>query len=271
MHGTITASGIVDVGSGWYRVWISGTPDPTDTSIFCDFFLSDAEDADLSVGAPSYVGVGGKDAFVWGAQVELGSSPTSYIKTTTAAVTRAEDVATIDDVSFHNEPEGTYFTEFQVPNSSDYDVVVEIANGGTDRIIVAAKHSSSNAYGLIIIDGGVTLTNLSGGTVPNDTKTKVALGYKLNDVVVYADGVSVITDPGVTMPTVAGGKLYLGNNVAGSFDMTGHIARITYWPRRLANSILGARTSAFLAPPANDNGPMLAANDNEPFLMVVNE
>jgi hypothetical protein len=57
-----------------------------------------------------------------GAQMELGAFPTSYIPTTTAAVTRAGDFASVtgaDLSSWYNPAEGTFGVEFQTIFTTD--------------------------------------------------------------------------------------------------------------------------------------------------------
>lgn len=83
--GTVDAAhtaAIEDVGSGWYRCSISFQTDPTDTA--GDIFIGLADsDGDATVDRD-----GTSSIFVWGAQFELGSTPTDYIETTTASVTK---------------------------------------------------------------------------------------------------------------------------------------------------------------------------------------
>ena len=82
-NGTGT-SGITSVGNGWYRCWISATLAAAAYNVVWGFAGS-ASPAGLTPGrGPSYAGVG--DTLIgWGAQIELGSTPTTYIPTTTAA------------------------------------------------------------------------------------------------------------------------------------------------------------------------------------------
>jgi len=91
--GTITSTGsnitsfIQSYGNGWYRCGITSNTDPQD---FADISILDA------AGNIIYTGDGVSGIFIYGAQLEEGTYPTSYIPTTTAAVTRNKDLTAID-------------------------------------------------------------------------------------------------------------------------------------------------------------------------------
>jgi hypothetical protein len=93
--GVLVAYGCDDVGNGIYRVWVSGNSSAPDYIIP---FSSDAAVPSLwENGRPRYTGVAGEDILIWGAQLELGTYPTSYIPTTTTAVTRNGDLLKLAD------------------------------------------------------------------------------------------------------------------------------------------------------------------------------
>jgi hypothetical protein len=55
----------------------------------------------------------GESLYLWGAQLEVGSFPTSYIKTTSASVTRNGDVAVMTGTDFsdwYNATEGSVYS-----------------------------------------------------------------------------------------------------------------------------------------------------------------
>ena len=81
---TSPSGSIASVGHGWYRVTLTGTSDSSTilrTQIFCG-----------NTTGSSFTGDDIKGTYMWGAQLEEVSAATSYIPTTTAAVTRAADV-----------------------------------------------------------------------------------------------------------------------------------------------------------------------------------
>ena len=75
---TISACGIIDVGNGWYRCWITGTPGGgngiTDISIT------------TSTGGNNYTPAGTEYVYIYGAQLEKGSTLSNYTQTTSSQI-----------------------------------------------------------------------------------------------------------------------------------------------------------------------------------------
>ena len=82
--------GVVDEGNGWFRLWIKGTATTNFTGQFFGIFPSTG----LTITDITYQGDGTSGIYVWGAQLEQTSSPSSYIKTEASSVTRIQDIIT---------------------------------------------------------------------------------------------------------------------------------------------------------------------------------
>jgi hypothetical protein len=96
--GTLVASGIQSSNNGWYRCFITETATASSLGSYGYIgMISTATDGRF----PSYTGIS-NSIYLWGAQFELNSFPSSYIPTTTAAVARAADALTIPTESWFN-------------------------------------------------------------------------------------------------------------------------------------------------------------------------
>jgi hypothetical protein len=134
--------------------------------------------------------VGQADAvLVWGAQFEAGAYPTSYIKTTSAAVTRAADEAGKTAVSgLIGQQEGTWYADLIVLGNTGNATILNSANVVTNAI---SLHIESNAFRGYVFANSVNLNNIVGGSVVIGGTYKVAYAYKSGDAALYVNGVQI--------------------------------------------------------------------------------
>ena len=228
-----TTATITNAGGGWYRCAVShlATATKTATVQLCRFG-----------GASTTSGFG---TYVWGAQVEAGSFPTTYIPTTTAAATRAADAAFMAGANFSrwfNLLEGTWLLEL-----SCFGV------GQANGILFVQKDSAPPRYQMtygptgvvgaaVVNDAEVVVAPAFGpsGAVPFGTTTRVALAYKANDFACTRDGLAPAVDTSGDVPlSVNIARFGIANNV----PLNGHLKRVQYWPKRLSNTLLQEATT----------------------------
>ena len=217
----------VDYPNGWVRVIVSGTTDGS---------------ASGNINLALY-GVTNGYIYFWGAQLEAGSFPTSYIPTSGSAVTRAADVAEITGSNFsswYNQSAGTVFVNTKPPASQANVVVTSFTGNIDNRLEVRSTGTAISTYRNVIVSGGAVqydTTGSSGGV----GYRKIALRYGSNDAQSAAAGVLGVQDNAVTIPTVS--KLFLGNDTFATTLRPNHIARLTYYPYRLPDATLQEITS----------------------------
>jgi hypothetical protein len=177
---------------------------------------------------------------VTSAQLEPGAFATSYTPTTTAAATRAADVASITGSNFsswYNPTGGTVFDEsigvtplmnrgvwtFTTNPVSDSNLIDRFNGGITPVLRVNLK--------------GVNQVYLVGSTLSTSNSNKVASGFVFNNFGRSANGASVATSATGSLPTPT--QLNIGSIFSyGVIPLSGTIKRLTYWPQRLSDSTL---------------------------------
>ncbi len=101
---------VTSVGNGWYRLRITATTDGTT----CNVQVYPLESNSLNAN-PTTTGTV-KSIFVWGAQLELGAYPSTYISTQATSVTRLADSFTRGNIYTNGlitAAGGTWFTELR--------------------------------------------------------------------------------------------------------------------------------------------------------------
>jgi hypothetical protein len=182
-------------------------------------------------------------------QLEQGAFPTSYIPTTSAAVTRSADSAIVNPISsFYNASEGTLFAEATPKTESlhnGYQRVLLTANDNTDlNQITIGQGGSGNLDKLVFVSfinaGGGTAEMFGGSGIAGSTQ-KAAGAYKASDFAFSVNGGAVDTEASGS-PASGITHLFIGRRPADGF-VSGHIRRIAYFPKRLSNALLQSLTT----------------------------
>jgi hypothetical protein len=220
--GSPTAISMVNVGNGWYRCFITFTSSASPSGSVLAGIWNTAE---------IYTGTTGSGLFFWGADLQAGASPTGYIPTTTAAVTRSASLADLISSAIANNIR-TLYLEFRSPASGTRGVASLNDNTANERASVLASGTGPR---LVVVDGGVEQANVNGGTVTANQRTRVAVRINANDFAISINGGAVVTDTSGTLPTVD--RLMLGRTQAGEY-LNGTLARVTGWTQLLPDSTM---------------------------------
>jgi hypothetical protein len=132
----ITAS-IESVGNGWYRCTIIGTTSAVVGVNRIDMIVSDND--------ANYICAINGSIFIWGAQLEVGLYPTSYIPTIASTVTRNADVISKTGISsLINSEEGTWFINQKFLNNLNTKRIFLSSNDLNNRILYSTSPGTSN-------------------------------------------------------------------------------------------------------------------------------
>ena len=185
-----------------------------------------------------------KNIYIWGAQLEAGSFPTSYIPTTGTALTRSADVASITGSNFsswYNPNKTTLYIESpEFPNYS------RLANGAFVYISDTSVSPISLNDGIKFGTGSpstynrvfVTEAGVNYATTAGTQASKFAIAVATNDFNYVSDGISIGTATSVVMPTGMD-RLAISSYGPGY----AHLSRLTYFPERLPDSSLQTMTA----------------------------
>ena len=233
--GTNLSASITPYPNGWYRCTFTVTPSRTDLTYYASLNL---RDINLNY---VYQGNTSNNLYVWGAQLEQGSFPTSYIPTTTATVTRSRDDATLvgsNFTSWYKQSEGTIlciakYTEGNTTAQTAWSMY----NGsvGAIRQMMSPPTGTNKAYMQVEYPTGTYPVSIENGTSINRTNlVKTACAFKTDDYAISMNGAIVSTDTSGTMSNHV--NLYLGSVYTGTWILNGSIAQLTYYPKRLSNA-----------------------------------
>ncbi len=224
---TNTASGfegeIENYGNGWFR---------------CTAIDTSARSGTFSLGVTS----ASESVYIWGAQLES-DYKTSYIQTTTTAVTRSAETANgAGDADTFNDSEGVLMVEMSALADDLSERRFSLNNGAATNVVRIGYTSASNRIIGVVYNGSnqaILTYNASDITANN----KIALKYKENDFALWVNGIEVATD--TSGATFSEGTLTNINFDSGSGgnDFYGKTKQIQYYNSALTDTELQALTS----------------------------
>jgi len=209
-NGTIVGSTsasptIISMGSGWYRCSMTAVTSGT-TTLMAVVVCQNGTNA-------VFTGDGTSGIYIYGAQLEQSSYPTSYIPCpSSSSVTRLADACATTGLSdVIGQTEGTMFVDVDLTHSTTgtNSYLMQIYKGSGLRILIYRDGAS----------GGLSYYFLQAATLFNYTSLissngvhKLAFAYKSGDSVFYIDGVQVDTDATTFSTFTSLSELHIGAN-----------------------------------------------------------
>jgi len=176
--------------------------------------------------------------YVWGADVQQGAFPTSYIPTTSVSVTRAADVAVMPtNVSWFASPGGSWFAEF-----------IQLNTGGANTRIIGAAVAAGGGSTPLFSNPSLLLSQYdnaaavsAANAITANTVSKGASNWVSGTGRVCLNGGAVASGAmanGFASLTTNGIKFFTVANPGVADNGSGYIRRVNYWTRALSDTEL---------------------------------
>ena len=218
--GTRTNEFCEDYGNDWYRIGFTYQEDSTAAASY----RLDVDRANASATTGIYV---------WGCQHEEGGYKTSYIPTTSASVTRNQELFTKTGIaSLINDSEGVLYIEAKTTYDSSLSRRISLSDGSTDNRVSLEFDDSSNNKIKAFISFDDTDTQLE------YTASNLA---QFNKIAIWFNGTEVATDSSGAIPTGLTQLVFDGGN--GSNQFFGQVRNIQVYKTALTDDQLAALTT----------------------------
>lgn len=220
----VISSGADFYTNNWCRVWMTYQADTTST--MCNIRPHNQ--------------AGSTTFYVWGAQIEVGDLPSTYIPTTSSSVTRSADVASMtcsDFSAWFRSGEGTMIVNGIKPYSVSGSMGIYRMDDGTDSNRVMARASGSGGLEFRVISADVGAATLdSGNALAVSAEFSHAGSYKANSFLSAFNGGNALSDVSGAVP-VGINRILIGETAGnGTIFMFGVISLLAFYPKQLTST-----------------------------------
>jgi hypothetical protein len=230
--------GMRSLGNGWYLCYLTGAADGVTSTAYLNL-----QDTASGTSLASYTGDGTSGLYLYQAQLELGQGASSPIPTTTAAVTRAADVA---NLPFNMPVTSTWAVDFQCAFlTAGRTQLAGITDSGTSRFMI--RGPDNGIAPIAAIGNGSSVTSITGSTVvAANVATKLAVrvdSTSTNAAIVMNGGAAVTGSAQLASATTGAQTMRIGCNEGGAAQLNGTISRIRIYNSALTDAQLQSLTS----------------------------
>lgn len=229
----ISSSRIEQYANGWYRVSITQIASSNGNSGITMYLMSGNQII--------YAGDGVSSVLVFGVQLEAGLNATSYIPTTSAAITRVTDrisiTGTLFTELFPNVSEGTLFMNAKKADArllGIFSKYITLNMDNSNTIDFRDYDNIAKIYNEIKKENLIVYRSLN-SDVPFGSFFTNALSWKANDAQSYINSIAGTQDNDVGIPSV--NQCIIGG------EINTIIKSIAFWPIRMTDSTLISLTS----------------------------
>lgn len=221
------------IRDGWYRIEVTTNNLTAGSWTFAICAISSLTNGRL----PSSNGTGTSGAYVWGAQIEA-TTPTSYIPTYGATVTRNDDILTIS-LANTQSTQGTWFadTRLDIPST----LMSNLNITGSSLQVFGSTWASPWVYfsNGISVNDGVNTNQTSNVFLPNATN-KVAYGFNNGTMTLSLNGTNT---SGSFDGSNSFTEMCLGNATTIPIALRGTIRNVQLWWYRLSDDDIALITT----------------------------
>ena len=230
---------IEEYPNDWYRCSVTWTQGAGDTDFNFRIYVAEVDDSttvDLD---------GTSSIFVWGAQVEASPIATSYIPTTTGAVTRVKDDINLTSASsLIGQTEGTLYVEVDWRLATGTNQYLLSANDGSSSNRILIRKTTSDSLNMLLLSNGSVLTDQGESSTGYSGIQKFAFAYKTDDFELYRNGSSISSDTSGSLSSL--GTLTdvdFGQSNAASLQANMWIRAVALFTTRLSDAECEALTT----------------------------
>jgi hypothetical protein len=214
---------IENVGNGWYRCSITIVANST-SSLFI-------------IGRGSS-GAVGDTVYIWGAQLEASSYPTSYIPTTSASATRvADDCKKTGISSLFGTNQGTFFMDFLFNNSGIYDYLFDVTDSSNTQRFLMYDDNGSGLFVFYDSQNSVSATM----QLTQGQRYKIGVKYNSSGTIWYVNGILKAT--GYASFAYQMSQIYLGQRFSIEDQTQIQVNQTIVFPTALSGTDLIALTT----------------------------
>jgi len=191
-----------------------------------------------SLRAESYTGDGTSGVYVWGAMLEEGSYPTSYIPTNGSTATRLADLCNNAGSSdLINSTEGVLYAEISA-NENSSGGWISLSNGTTSQRVSIALQA--NGIRLYIRNASGMIWDYIYTNANTSDYNKIGLKYKSENYALWINGIEVATNSSSNI--LSGLNSLQFDNSSGLHNFYGNVKSVVVYKEVLTNDELEGLT-----------------------------